>query len=98
MPPKDRRITPSDGRFFRDIANQVRLILRLIADPRVNPLIKLLPIGSLIYLISPIDFFPVNPIDDAIVVGLGTYMFIELCPPDIVQEHKGHIAANSKKK
>jgi hypothetical protein len=87
MPPKNKQITPSDGSFFRDISNQVRLILRLIADPRVHPLVKLLPIGSLIYLIFP-DFFPLNPIDDAIVVGLGTYMFIELCPPDVVQEHK----------
>ncbi len=87
MPPKNKQITPTDGSFFRDIANQIKLIFRLMADPRVHPLVKLLPIGSLIYLIFP-DFFPLNPIDDAIVVGLGTYMFVELCPPEIVQEHK----------
>jgi hypothetical protein len=85
MPPKNKQITPTDGSFFRDIANQIKLIFRLMADPRVHPLVKLLPIGSLIYLIFP-DFFPLNPIDDAIVVGLGTYMFVELCPPEIVQE------------
>jgi len=87
MPPKNKRIVPQDGGFFRDAANQVRLILRLLADPRVHPLLKLLPIGSLIYLIFP-DFLPLNPIDDALVLGLGTYMFVELCPPDVVQEHK----------
>lgn len=87
MPPKNKQITPFDRGFFRDIANQVKLILRLMADPRVHPLVKLLPIGSLIYLVFP-DFFPLNPIDDALVVGLGTYMFIELCPPEVVQEHK----------
>ncbi len=87
MPSRKKQITPVDGGFFRDIANQIKLIFRLMADPRVNPLIKLLPIGSIIYLVFP-DFFPLNPLDDAVVVGLGTYMFIELCPPEIVQEHK----------
>lgn len=87
MPPKNKQITPLDRGLFREIANQVKLILRLMADPRVHPLVKLLPIGSLIYLVFP-DFFPLNPLDDALVVGLGTYMFIELCPPEVVQEHK----------
>lgn len=87
MPPKTKKIIPQDGSFFRDAANQIRLILRLLADPRVHPLLKLLPIGSLIYLVFP-DFLPLNPIDDALVVGLGTYLFVELCPPEVVQEHK----------
>jgi hypothetical protein len=88
MPPKNKRITPSDGGFFRDISDQVRLVLRLVADPRVSPILKLLPIGSLIYLFVPLDLFPINPVDDALIIGLGTYMFIELCPQDIVQEHR----------
>jgi hypothetical protein len=87
MAKKDNKITPTDGSLFHDIANQVKLIFRLLADPRVHPIIKLLPIGSLIYLVFP-DFFPLNPIDDAVVIGLGTYMFVELCPPEVVQEHK----------
>jgi len=87
MSPKNKDITPVDRGVFRDVANQIKLILRLMADPRVNLFFKLLPIGSLIYLIFP-DFFPLNPIDDALVIGLGTYMFVELCPPDVVQEHK----------
>jgi hypothetical protein len=87
MAPKNKRITPIDGGFFRDVSNQIKLILRLMADPRVSPLLKLLPIGSLIYFVFP-DFFPLNPIDDALILGLGTYMFVELCPPEIVQEHK----------
>jgi uncharacterized membrane protein YkvA (DUF1232 family) len=88
MPKKEKRITPSDSGFFNDIAIQGRLVLRLIADPRVSFLLKLLPIGSLIYLIVPIDLFPINPIDDAVIIGLGTYMFIELCPQDVVKEHR----------
>ncbi len=87
MPSKNKKIIPVDGGFFRDVANQIRLILRLIADPRVHPLVKLMPIVSLVYLVFP-DFFPLNPIDDALIVGLGTYLFVELCPPEVVQEHK----------
>jgi hypothetical protein len=86
MPRKEKQITPVDGGFFRDIAIQIKLILRLIADPRVNPLLKLLPIGSLIYLVFP-DLAP-GPIDDALIIGIGTYLFVELCPPHVVQEHK----------
>ena len=59
-PPKDKQITPKDGNFFRDIALQIKLILRLMADPRVHPLAKLLPIGSLIYLDLP-GFHPPQP-------------------------------------
>lgn len=86
MPRKEKQITPVDGGFFRDIAIQIKLILRLIADPRVSPFLKILPIGSLIYLVFP-DLAP-GPIDDALVIGIGTYLFVELCPPHVVQEHK----------
>lgn len=92
MAKKDRRIIPTDKGVFSDIANQIKLIFRLLADPRVHPLIKLLPIGSLIYLVFP-DFFPLNPVDDAVIIGLGTYMFVELCPPDVVQEHKDALSS-----
>ena len=32
------------------------------------------------------DIVP-GPIDDAVVIWLGTFAFVELCPPHIVQEH-----------
>ena len=79
-------LVPVDGGLFRDLANQIKLILRLMADQRVSPLLKLLPIGSLVYLLFP-DLVP-GPFDDAVVIGMGTYIFVELCPPDVVQEHK----------
>ncbi|MEK6222859.1 MAG: hypothetical protein N2D54_11490 [Chloroflexota bacterium] len=69
------------------LTNQVRLILRLMGDSRVNMLYKILPLGTLVYFIIFPDLFP-GPIDDAMIIGLGTYMFIELCPPDVVAEHR----------
>jgi hypothetical protein len=82
----DRKITyPQNGGFFQDLTMRIKLILRLMGDSRVSPWLKLLPIGSLVYLVVP-DIVP-GPIDDAAVIWLATYVFVELCPPAVVQEH-----------
>ena len=85
----ERPIIPSSGGIFNDLANQIKLIARLMADPRVSPLLKLMPIGSLLYFLFP-DIAP-GPIDDAIIIGMGSYLFIELCPQEIVKEHRDTI-------
>ena len=76
--------------FFQNLTNQIKLILRLMADRRVNPLLKLLPIGTIVYFFIP-DLV-IGPIDDAFIIWLGTYLFVELCPPHIVQEHRQALA------
>jgi uncharacterized membrane protein YkvA (DUF1232 family) len=81
------KIIPRSGGFFQDLTNRFRLISRLLMDSRVNPLVKLLPVASLVYVVWPIDLLPVNPVDDAVVLWLGTTLFVELCPPEVVQEH-----------
>jgi hypothetical protein len=87
MPERDNRnVTPHNGGFFQDISNRVRLIGRLVTDPRVNPVVKLLPVGTLLYVIFP-DLLPMNPLDDALVLWLGTTFFVELCPKEVVAEH-----------
>jgi hypothetical protein len=91
----NRKITyPQNDGFFQGLSLRIRLILRLIGDPRVNPLLKLLPIGSLVYLVLP-DIV-IGPIDDAAVIWLATYLFVELCPPDFVQEHLDALKATRK--
>jgi hypothetical protein len=84
---KNRQVTPfrGDGIFF-GLANQIKLIVRLMADPRISPWLKLLPVGALVYLVVS-DLAP-GPIDDAAAIWLGAYLFVELCPPAIVQEHR----------
>jgi len=82
----NRKITqPRGGNVFEGISKQAKLILRLLADGRVNPLLKILPIGTLVYLLIP-DLAP-GPIDDAAIIWIGTSLFVELCPPAVVQEH-----------
>lgn len=91
---RNRKITPSDGGgVFQNLTLRIKLILRLLADPRVSPLLKILPVGSLVYLIIP-DLAP-GPIDDAAIIWMGAYLFVELCPPDVVQEHMQALASGS---
>lgn len=86
MPDKnERKIIPSQGGVFNDLFVRIKLVLRLLADSRVSPILKLIPIGSLVYFIFP-DLIP-GPVEDAAVIWLGAYLFVELCPPDIVEEH-----------
>lgn len=82
---KDRKVIEAQGGVLNDLSLRIKLILRLMADGRVNPLLKLLPIGSVIYLFFP-DIVP-GPFDDVAIIWLGTYLFVELCPPEVVQEH-----------
>ena len=82
----DNKLIPGGkGGVFNEISIRLRLIWRLLLDRRVNPLLKLLPLGSLLYLFIP-DLLP-GPIDDAALLSLLSYAFVELCPKDVVQEH-----------
>lgn len=93
-------VVSSGGGVLRDLVLRFKLILRLMGDRRVNPFIKLLPLASLAYLIWPIDLVPgialpvIGALDDVALVSLGAYLFIELCPPDVVQEHMQQLTSN----
>jgi hypothetical protein len=86
MPEKDNRtITPHRGGVFDDLLTRIKLIIRLMADSRVHPLLKIVPIVSFVYLLIP-DLAP-GPLDDAAILWVGSYLFVELCPPHVVEEH-----------
>ena len=93
MTEKRELIIPPQGGVVRDLVMRVRLILRLLGDRRVSPWLKIIPIAGLLYLISPFDLIPdialpvLGELDDAAVLWLTNYLFVELCPPNVVQEH-----------
>ena len=87
MPDETSRKTPESS-VWLVIAREARLVGRLILDRRVPWYLKLLPIGAAIYAISPVDLLPLNPLDDAALVSLAFYLFVELCPPEVVAEHR----------
>ncbi len=82
---RPKTITQVSPGFMRDLVNRIKLILRLMGDSRVSPFLKLIPIGAVLYVIWPIDI--PGPFDDAAVMLLGSTLFVELAPHDVVQEH-----------
>ena len=96
---RDMMIPPQGG-MLRDLVKRIKLILRLMGDSRVNPFLKLLPLASLGYLIWPIDLIPgialpvIGALDDAAVLWFGVYLFVELCPPEVVEEHMRSLSSN----
>lgn len=85
------------GGVVRSAINQLKLIFRLMGDSRVSVFAKLVPIGALVYLISPIDAISIpviGVVDDAALLWLGSYIFTELCPPEVVAEHMKELAGN----
>jgi hypothetical protein len=95
---KQRSVSQYSGGAFQGLANRIKLIMRLMGDSRVSPLLKLIPVASLVYLVFP-DIAP-GPIDDAAVIWISTYLFVEMCPPAVVKEHQdaieGTVNANSR--
>ncbi|GAB4400318.1 MAG: hypothetical protein OHK0052_23940 [Anaerolineales bacterium] len=74
------------GGSLMEIVNYFKLIWLLLADERVSPFLKLLPLGSLAYVLWPLDI--PGPVDDVAALGGALWMFVELCPPDVVEEHR----------
>jgi|SRR3990172_7176212 uncharacterized membrane protein YkvA (DUF1232 family) len=95
--PKSLIPNPKDSSSTKGLLNQIKLILRLMGDKRVSTWLKLLPIFSLVYMISPLDM-PIPYVDDAVVLGLGLYTFVELCPDDIVAEHRAALNASQARR
>lgn len=71
----------------------LRLVWRLLKEPRVSLFPKLIPVAALVYVLSPIDLLPdfilgLGQLDDFGILLLGIALFLELCPKEIVAEHR----------
>ena len=94
-------IVPLQTNMFKDAILRVKLIVRLLADRRVSPWLKILPIGGILYLLSPLDIIPdiafpiIGELDDLAILWLTNHFFIELCPPEIVREHVKALVSNT---
>jgi uncharacterized membrane protein YkvA (DUF1232 family) len=86
--------------FLADLARQIRLLWRLLNDPRVPTWVKAIPIMALLYLLSPVDLIPdpalgLGQLDDLAVILLGLKLFRDFSPPAVVQEHQADIEGRS---
>ena len=87
--------------MLRHLPNFARLYWRLFRDRRVSILPKALLVLALVYVVSPLDVIPdfipvIGEMDDIVVVLSGLWLFIRLCPPEVVRETVHDIAARAK--
>jgi uncharacterized membrane protein YkvA (DUF1232 family) len=91
-------LVPAQGGAMRSFVQRLKLIGRLMGDSRVNIFLKVLPLASLGYLFLPADLIPVVPfisaLDDAAILWIGSTLFVELCPDDVVKEHRQALESN----
>ncbi len=83
------------------MVNRLRLVYRLLRDPRVPLFTKVIPFASLVYVILPVDFVPdvipvLGQLDDLGVVLLAIETFIFMAPQNVVQEHRNAIEHETK--
>lgn len=93
-------MVPPQGGMLRDFVTRLKLIGKLMGDRRVSFFLKLLPVASIAYLVSPIDLVPgvvlpvIGVLDDAAILWIGTNLFVELCPANVVKEHMEELTSN----
>ena len=92
------------GRFLqvlRHLPSFARLYWRLFRDGRVSLLPKALLVLTLVYVVSPLDVIPdfvpvIGEMDDVAVVLAGLWLFVRLCPPEVVRETVYDIARKAE--
>jgi uncharacterized membrane protein YkvA (DUF1232 family) len=96
MADKKKIVVPQGG-MMRDVVMRLKLITRLMGDRRVNFFVKFLPLASLAYLFWPIDAIAlpiIGALDDAAILWIGSTLFVELCPTNVVNEHMQDLATS----
>ena len=100
MKSQQRETTPRQNQasLLVELVRNGRLVWRLLRDARVATATKLLIPGLVgAYLLWPVDLLPdvipfLGQIDDLVLLALGAKLFIQLCPPEIVQQHRTDLA------
>jgi len=74
------------------IPNVVKLLGRLVRDPRVSVRRKSFAVAALIYVVSPIDLIPdfvagFGQLDDLVIVAVALNHLIAGAGRDVVEEH-----------
>lgn len=87
--------------WLKDFFQQFQLAWRLLLDNRIPAATKIIPFATMAYLISPIDLVPdvalgLGQLDDIAILLIGLRLFIDVCPPDIVEEHRRELEGPSE--
>lgn len=90
-----RELSPQsrDPNTLRALFDRAVVSFKLMVDNRVSLLTKLIPVATVAYVLSPVDFIPeivfgpLGAFDDVGIILVGLTLFMQAAPPDIVQEH-----------
>lgn len=80
-------------RWLREFFGHFRLAWELLWDGRVPFVTKLVPLLTVLYLLSPVDLIPdvalgLGQLDDLAILLIGMRLFVDVCPPALVAEHQ----------
>lgn len=80
--------------------DRLRLVIKLVQDPQVPGLLKLIPFLPLLYVIFPMDFIPdlipgLGQMDDIGAIILGLEMFIRMVPQHLVSKYDGNASTQT---
>jgi len=86
---------------FWTLLREVRLAFRLLREPRVPALMKLLPGLALLYVLVPVDFIPdliavFGQIDDLSLLLAAASLFRRLVPSHLVAYHQSAMASKQR--
>ncbi len=82
--------------FWMNLFNSFRIAWKLLLDSQVPMGAKLVPILTVLYVLSPIDIIPdvfvgLGQLDDLAILLLGTQLFIAVSPKDVVARIRAEI-------
>ena len=83
------------------LVTRARLAFRLLREPRVPLLAKVVPVLAAVYLVSPIDAVPdiipvLGQLDDLGFVLFALEMFLRLCPAAAVAFHRAALSGGRR--
>ena len=78
--------------------SHIRITLRLLREPCVPLIFKLIPMAAAAYVISPLDFVPdvlpiIGQLDDIGIVFIALEAFLKVAPGDAVDFHRSAVVA-----
>lgn len=84
------------GGFIMHLPSFMRVFYRLMIDPRVSLIAKLVPALGLMLLFTPpaleLDFVPfIGELDWLLVILITLKVFVWMCPPNVVREHVARV-------
>ena len=90
--PERKQIRSRMRSLITFLPNLLKLLYRLLVDARVSRTDKAILAGTILYVISPIDFIPdfipfIGQVDDMYLIAIALLRLLNRVPEDVVRDH-----------